>query len=486
MEVIETGQPLDFEFRCNQDQICTHVRMTPEFDSFGALTHVLTVGRDITEIDRYRQKVHHQAFFDALTDLPNRSLLLDRIQQTIADAQYHQHQFGFMMLDLDHFKEINDSLGHSVGDALLCEVAKTLHQTVRSYDTVARLGGDEFAILLPAIRQSGDLAMIAEKILQAFINPFHLFGKEIFVSVSIGIVLYPTDSDEVDALFKYADSSMYHAKRLGRNNFQFYSKAFTERATERLMMEAALRKAALRDEFELYFQPQIELSTGKCVGAEALIRWNHAELGLVMPDKFIQIAEESGLIVDIGAWVLLTACQKIADYNSRYHSNLKLAVNLSTRQFIRNDLVSTVVNILQKTSCKPEWVELEITESLLLEDSAEVANTLLHFHEMGLAIAIDDFGTGYSALGYLNRFPVSQIKIDRSFVMDVPENVQKSELVKAILSLADALGIDVVAEGIETLEAANFLLQQGCGLGQGYYFGKPMPWSQLITFLHHE
>ncbi|GBG15483.1 diguanylate cyclase [Novimethylophilus kurashikiensis] len=354
--------------------------------------------------------------------------------------------------------------------------------SIRAYDTVARLGGDEFAILLPEIRQDSDLSTVARKILSAFEQPFQLAGRELFISTSVGVALYPGDSAEIDALFKYADSAMYHAKKMGRNNFQFYSRELTARSSERMQLEAALRRAIKHNELELYFQPQVDLATGEIIGSEALLRWNRQE-GMVTPDRFIPIAEETGLIVGIGEWALLNACQAAVRWNEGREHPLRVAVNLSTRQFIQNDLVATVRATLIETECKPEWLKLEITESLLLDDSNHVLEMLKSFNEMGLAISIDDFGTGYSALSYLNRFPVSQIKIDRSFVRDIAHQRDKAELVKAMISIAHALNLELIAEGVESEEQANYLLAHGCRIAQGFLYGKPMPAAVFEQYL---
>ena len=484
-QVIEHGEERNFELRwqAGGTEHCSQIRMTPEFDRGGQVAHVLAVGRDITEIDRYRQKIHNHAFFDSLTGLPNRQLLSDRLSQTIADAAYYGHQFGLMLLDLDNFKQVNDTLGHNAGDVLLHEAARRMHSCVRAYDTVARLGGDEFAVLLPDMRKGGDLATIAGKILHELAEPFTIEGRELFVSGSIGIALYPDDSTEADALYKYADSAMYHAKKLGRNNFQFYAKELTAQTLERMEIEAALRKAQKNHELVLYYQPLVELRTRRTVGAEALLRWCRPGHGVVTPDRFISIAEDSGLIVDIGEWVLRTACTTVVRWNQGRAVPLQMAVNLSTRQFMRNNLVGSVRRVLSETRCPAQWLKLEITESLLLEDSNEVAAMLAELHGMGLSISIDDFGTGYSALSYLNRFPVSQLKIDRSFVQDIPAQPHKSELVKAVLSITAALRMESVAEGVETPEQAQYLLEHGCQLAQGYLFGKPMPSEDFETLL---
>ena len=488
-EVFEHGLPRDFEIYRQAAEIesCTLVCLTPEFDELGRVVHVLAVGRDITEIDQYRRKVQRQAYYDELTDLPNRALLFKRIRQAIADNAPQGGCFGVMILDLDHFKEVNDTLGHGVGDRLLCEVAQRVKNTVRPSDTVARLGGDEFGILLPEVCEQGELSTVADKILRALAQPFAIERSELFVSCSIGIALYPDDSAEMDALLKYADTAMYHAKKQGRNNSQFYAKELSVRAVERRELEASLRKARGNGELVLHFQPQIDLASGRVTGAEALLRWNHPEHGMVAPDRFISIAEESGLIVDIGEWVLASACAVVTAWNRDQEMGasppIKMAVNISTRQFLRNDLVGSVRRILADSGCRPEWVELEITESLLLEDTPEVATMLAELARMGISISIDDFGTGYSALSYLHRFPLTQIKVDQSFVHGIPHDRAKCELVKAMLAIGAALQFEVVAEGVETQAQAHYLVQHGCRLAQGYLFGKPVPRAAFEAML---
>lgn len=483
--VLQTGTQSDFELAWKNNkgkEICSHLRLVPEFNAEGKVATVLAVGRDITEIDTYRKQIHSLAFYDHLTSLPNRALLGDRIRQTIADASWHKYTFGLMILDLDRFKEINDTLGHVVGDHVLREAAARLQDCVHTYDTVARLGGDEFAILLPQVRGGEGLSTIATKILKSFQQPFMVDGRELFLSTSIGIALYPDDSDEVDALFRFADSAMYHAKQQ-RNSYQFYSTNLTAILAKRMSIEAALRKVLRRDELELYYQPQVELSSGLVIGAEALLRWNHDDQGLVLPDKFISVAEESGLIVPIGEWVLLNACEAAVAWNTGRDEPFKVAINLSSRQFIQNDLIYSVKRILSETCCDPSWIKMEITESLLLEDSDGILDIFNAFNEMGIAISIDDFGTGYSALSYLNSFPVSQIKIDRSFVQDIPDDEDKAELVKAIISIAKALKLGLVAEGVETDEQASYLYKHGCKVAQGYLFSKPIPRRDFEDFM---
>ncbi|MEW6038841.1 MAG: EAL domain-containing protein [Pseudomonadota bacterium] len=477
-QVFDTGMPEEFELSwttAHGGEVVSHIRLTPEFGFEGEVLHVLAVGRDITEIDAYRRRIHRMAFFDTLTGLPNREMLNKRIRQAMDGVSGAGQRFALMMLDLDRFKEINDTLGHGVGDLLLEKAAYRLLGAVRSGDTVARLGGDEFAVLVPEPADRHELATLAGRALGAFVEPFLIEGRELFVSASLGIALYPKDCTGIDTLFRYADSAMYHAKRQGRNNFQFYSTDLTARASERMRIESALRRALERHELELYFQPQIDMSSGAFVGAEALLRWNRLGQGIMLPRKFIPVAEETGLIVGIGEWVLARACEAAVAWNRQRAQPLSVAVNLSTRQFILNDLAGGLRRILDETGCRPEWLELEITESLLLEDNKDIRATLETFDSMGLSIAIDDFGTGYSALSYLHRFPVKRIKIDRSFVRGIPSDRRKSEVVKAMISIAHALSLEILAEGVETPQQAVYLQAHGCRLAQGHLFGIPLP-----------
>ena len=477
-EVFVEGRGAGFELKWRDSsgrEMCSLVNLSPEFDVNGQVVSVLAVGRDITELNAYRHKIHQMAFYDPLTALPNRALFNDRLRQMITDAAWHGQQAGLMMMDMDRFKEVNDTLGHAAGDELLRDAAARLSTCVRAYDTVARLGGDEFAILLPEVRSGDDLGGVASKILALFQQPFLLDGKEVFVSCSIGIALYPGDSTEADDLLKYADSAMYFAKRSGRNNFRFYSRDLTESSHERLVLESDLRRAIERDELELYYQPKVGLCDGALTGSEALLRWKHPERGMVPPDVFIGIAEDSGLIGEIGEWVLHEACRTAHRWNGKGKPPHKVAINLSARQFQGGDLVETVCRALEGSACQPEWIELEITESLLLGDDSDVLEVLNRLRSMGISIAIDDFGTGYSALSYLARFPIGTLKIDRSFISSIETDTYRAELVKAILSIARCLGQQVVAEGVETEAQIEFLRAHGCHLAQGYFYGKPMP-----------
>ncbi|MCB4810098.1 EAL domain-containing protein [Methylovorus menthalis] len=482
LEVIATGQPGFMEMSGNTpegDTWHSHIRIVPELDEQGRVQHILAVERDITELVAYRERVYYLAYYDSLTNLPNRTLFNDRISQVLMEAQWSKQKFGVMVLDLDHFKSINDSLGHLVGDELLCATADRLQMAIRTYDTVARMGGDEFAILLPDIRKPDDLATIASKIVQVIAQPFHIQGKELFISTSVGIATYPLDGEDQEALYKCADAAMYHAKSMGRSNYQFYSHDLGSKASEYIAIGSSLRQALRNNEFVLNFQPQIDLFTGKLLGAEALLRWNHPKRGMLQPADFIGVAEESGLIVEIGEWVLENAFKAIVELNRAREVKLTIAINLSARQFLYNDLLAAVSRLLEQTGCLPVWVKLEIRESLLLEENHEVMAVLNAFKAMGITIAIDDFCTGYSALSYLGQFPVRQVKIDRLFMQDVVQQQDRAELVNAIIRIAQALHLELVAEGVESASQLAFLREKGCTMAQGFFLGKPMLLEEL-------
>ncbi|WP_416384280.1 sensor domain-containing protein [Rhizobium mulingense] len=465
--------------RENGQSVLLETRKVPVMDAGGGVVGVLGVARDVTELNVSRQKIHQMAFYDPLTALPNRSLFNDRLRQMITSAVSRGQQAGVALIDIDHFKVVNDTMGHPVGDELLCQAAARLKASVRDYDTVARLGGDEFAILLPDIRQGDDLGRIAGTILERFKEGFLLDGKEVFISCSVGIALYPDDSADVNDLVKYADSAMYLAKRSGRNSFRFYSKDLTASAEERMRLESDLRRAIERGELELHYQPKVILDSGAMIGSEALLRWRHPVMGMVPPVRFIPVAEDTGLIVELGRWVLREACQTAAELNADGRIPHKVAINLSVKQFQSAGLIKSIAEILEETGCRAEWVEIEITESLLLDQKDETLHMLSELRSMGFSIAIDDFGTGYSALNYLARFPIDTLKIDRSFINSVDK--RNEELVKAILSIARCLGQSVVAEGVETAEQAAFLAANGCGTAQGFLYSKAVPKADIMA-----
>ena len=474
------------EYRIEVDRQPRHMQshLRIEYGEDGSPQQMLGTAQDISELKAYQQRLHSLAFYDPLTELPNRELFGERLQQALNQARHSGHQVAVAILDLDNFKVINDTLGHGIGDELLRKIAKRLQRAVRKSDTVARLGGDEFALILPQIAMGTRMEALANKLLQAISGVYPMQGRELFVSGSIGLAGYPDDAATISELLQYADAAMYHAKEQGRNNVQRYSPMLTQQTTERLALAASLRRAQRNGELALHYQPQIDLGSGRMIGAEALLRWNHPEHGQVPPDKFIAIAEEIGLIVDIGEWVLYNACRCAAAWNrDKRYPALKIAVNLSPRQFKMNDLLASIGAVLQSTGCKPEWLELEITEGLLLDNSIAVRETLEQLCAMGFTIAIDDFGTGYSALGYLNRFPVKTLKIDRSFIRDIGHDHDNAELVKAIISMAHTLRLELVAEGVEERAQETFLKRYGCHNAQGYLYGRPMPEQEFERLL---
>lgn len=451
------------------------VRFVVECDEAGGAQSVLAIGRDVTGMVRYREKVRQLALYDSLTGLPNRTLLYERLEDALCGAGSARRQVGLMLLDLDNFKDVNDVLGHAGGDRLLAEVSKRIARSLSPADTVARLGGDEFAIVVSFSEQDFDLAFAASRVLVALSGPAHIDGREVFASASIGVARYPKDGTDAAELLRYADAAMYVAKQSGGNRFCFHDAAAARAAVERLELGQALRAAREQGELALLFQPIVALPDGWLIGAEALLRWDHPSRGRLTPDQFIGVAEANGTIVDIGAWVLLEACHCAARWNALASVPLRVSVNISARQFVMNDVAQTVREALVATGCAPHWLAIEITESLLLEDSYQVRCTLDELSRMGVALAIDDFGTGYSSMSYLGKFPIDMLKIDRSFVRNVDTDAKMRALVKAIVSVAGALSLDVVAEGIETRAQAETLAELGCGKAQGYLFGRPMP-----------
>jgi diguanylate cyclase (GGDEF)-like protein/PAS domain S-box-containing protein len=439
---------------------------------------------DITLQRANDQRLRRLASFDSLTNLPNRTLFTDRLEHAIAKANRKKANLAVFFLDLDNFKNINDSLGHKMGDLLLVDVAKRLKQCIREEDTVARLGGDEFTIVLENISSTSYVGKIADKILHSVSQPYLLDKLEINISPSIGISLFPSDGNSIEQLVKNADAAMYHAKKLGRNNFQFYSAAMNAKANLRLEMESALRKATENDEFYLHFQPQIDLASGKIVGAEALLRWSNDTFGNVSPAEFVPILEESGLITEVGEQVLRKSCQAYKRIEKEVTDDFVIAVNLSGRQFKGGNLANFVKQTLQEFDMAPHNLELEITESILMEDTQLAIKTLRELSEQGVYLAVDDFGTGYSSLAYLKQFPLNVLKIDRSFVSDVTIDDDDAAIVDAILAMSRRLNLDVVAEGIENTEHLAFLQSHGCQRGQGFHFSKPLDIVRLIEFIH--
>lgn len=428
---------------------------------------------DVTERARAEQEIHNLAYYDSLTRLPNRNLLFDRLQQSIVQSARAGTNAAVLILDLDRFKGINESLGHQIGDQLLCAVAKRLRLCVRESDTLARIGGDEFVILLNMVTDLDGVSGVADKVLAVLAEPFRLEGEELYLTASIGVALYPADGEDPHTLLKHADLAMYKAKELDRNNFQFFSNDLNIKVMERMMLEGSLRRAVERGELELLYQPQVDVLTGRLVGFEALLRWRHPSLGTIAPDKFIPLAEETGLILPIGEWVLQTACRQARAWQQEGLPPVRMAVNLSGRQF-RTKLDQLVSEILIETGLGASWLELELTESILMRNAAENLELLQALSGMGCSLSIDDFGTGYSSLAYLKNFPLGRLKIDRSFVHDIIENPDDRAIAKIIIDMAATLRMDVTAEGVENRQQMELLQRIGCREMQGYLFSRPV------------
>ncbi|MFB2642919.1 EAL domain-containing protein [Shewanella bicestrii] len=451
-------------------------------DVKGETSHFVAVFTDITERKKAEEDLRFLARFDTLTGLPNRTLFQDRLNHAISQAHRSNNIVALLFLDLDRFKHINDSMGHHIGDLLLKAVAHRLQSAVREGDTVARLGGDEFTIILEGVAKTKAATLISEKVLKAFQAPFLLDDKSLTISTSIGISLYPNDAEDVDSLIKFADTAMYHAKALGRNNFQFYTNKLNEMATRHVQLEAGLKQAISRNELSLVYQPKFCLRNGSLTGLEALLRWHHSELGPISPAEFIPLAEETGIINQIGHWVINHACQQLAEWNELGFGEISMAVNLSARQ-LKADIISTIEVALAVSGLPAKALELELTESMIMGNPQESVNILSKLKALGLTIAVDDFGTGYSSLSYLKRFPIDTLKIDREFVRDITNDPDDAAITSAIIALAHSLELNVVAEGVETQEQLNFLALQGCDQVQGFLLSKPLSAQDCLALL---
>jgi diguanylate cyclase (GGDEF)-like protein/PAS domain S-box-containing protein len=457
--------------------------IAPVKDDSGIVSHFIVVQYDITATKRYESELEFQTNRDALTGLANRSLLRDRLSQAVSYAHRYGHPIWVLFVDLDRFKFVNDTLGHQAGDILLTAVSSRLQAAVRDTDTVARMGGDEFVLILPERTDAGLSTHIVQRIMEAIAQPLTIEGHEFFVSCSIGVAVYPADGDTPEELIKHADIAMYRAKETGRNNFQFYTSAMNERALERLHIEGDLRNALEREEFMLHYQPQVDLRTGEIVGVEALIRWQHPELGMVPPVRFIGLAEENGLIVPIGAWVIRAACLQAKAWQNAGLGRLRMAVNLSARQFAQQDLVESIATSLREADLAPECLEIELTESLVMADVDRAIGILRELKALGVKLSIDDFGTGYSSLSYLKRFPIDVLKIDRSFVNDITIDPDDAAIVSSIVSLAHSLRLQVIAEGVETEAQLTYLREHDCDQIQGYFFSRPVTAAAITVML---
>ncbi|MGZ8868514.1 MAG: putative bifunctional diguanylate cyclase/phosphodiesterase [Thermoanaerobaculia bacterium] len=429
-------------------------------------------------------QVEHLAYYDTLTGLPNRTLFADRLAVALAHASRHHYKLAVLFLDVDRFKQVNDSLGHTVGDRLLRTVASRIRSTVREEDTVSRFGGDEFTVLIHIIGKIEDAGKIAQKILDALRAPIIIDEREFVVTSSIGMSIYPIDGTDVETLIRNADTAMYRAKDLGGNSYQFYASTMNHKALEALEVENGLRRALAQEEFVLYYQPLVDVTSGTVFGLEALIRWNHPQLGLLRPDRFIPAAEESGLIIPMGRWVLREACRQANEWHRRGH-RVVVAVNLSGRQFQDPDLTRQVREALEAADLRPEFLELEITEGYAMKDVEKAIVTLRQLKALGVRIAIDDFGTGYSCLSYLKQFPIDTLKLDGSFVRDLatPEDAQ---IALGVIALAHSLKLKVIAEGVETIGQMAFLREHACDRLQGYLFSRPMPAANFERFVNQK
>ena len=452
-------------------------------DSDGKTTRYTAIFYDITDIKESEDRIRHRAFHDPLTELPNRLLFQDRLLQAIAHAKRSNDQLAIMFMDVDHFKNLNDTLGHHMGDVFLHQLASQLTEIIRVEDTVSRMGGDEFTILLTQISSEADAASIADKILSLFNKPFNLGGHNIHLGASIGIALYPNDGSDTDTLIRNADTAMYHAKEQGRNNYQFFTTEMESRVRERVILEADLRKGLDRDEFKLYYQPIYNLKTEAIMGFEALIRWQHPDSGFIPPDKFIPIAEERGLIIPIGEWVLRTACRQLDHWSRQGNNALYMSINISAHQFTKKNFMRIVNEILSSGKFKPEQLIFEITETAMMDNVGYTIQTLKQLRAMGIQIAMDDFGTGYSSFTYLKQLPIDILKLDHTFMRDVMHDPDSAEIAASIIDLAKKLRLNVIAEGIETAEQLEFLKQHQCARGQGYLFSKPVPQEEAGNLL---
>jgi diguanylate cyclase (GGDEF)-like protein/PAS domain S-box-containing protein len=481
--LLEKRESFSLEYPCDfQGEQLWFLGRANRFSGDGPKRIVL-VHENITELKRAELNIQKLAYFDTLTGLPNRLLLQDRLRQAIKRAERNRQMLALLFLDLDHFKVINDTLGHAAGDQLLKEVANRLSRHVRAYDTVARMGGDEFVLLLNQVTATGHVSGIAQNILETLAPPFELGIQEVFVTTSIGIAMYPTDGADGERLLKNADTAMYLAKERGRNAYQYFSAELNLKAEERLVMETNLRHALEKGEFLLFYQPWQDLESGRITGMEALLRWRHPTWGMVPPDSFIQLAEETGLIIPIGKWVLHTACSQLQSLRKAGYPSLRMAVNLSGRQLKNYPLVETLSEILENTGIEPARLELELTEGSMMENVEKSIALLRDVKKLGVGLAIDDFGTGYASLNYLKSFPVDKLKIDRSFVTGIPHDPDDSAITRAIIAIAESLKLQVIAEGVETAEQMDFLREHSCHEIQGYLVSRPLPHNELMDFL---
>jgi diguanylate cyclase (GGDEF)-like protein len=467
--------------RKDQTEFIELIKASPIVNSDGVMTHFMAIKEDITKQKKSEARIHHLANFDALTALPNRNKLKAQTKYAISIAKRQHGKVGILFLDIDHFKNINDSLGHTIGDALLIKLAKRFRSVLREEDTVSRLGGDEFIFMLPNTDEKG-IAHVARKILDTVSKPIVIKKNEFIITASIGIAIYPTDGTDYETLSKNADAAMYRAKHEGRNNYSFFTEVMQERSARNLELTNALHHALERNELYLVYQPQISLYTNRIIGAEALLRWDHPKFGNIVPNEFISLAEESGLILSIGEWVLRTAVQQAKSWIDHGLSPIIIAINLSAVQFRHHRLPDLITNILDDIGLPAKYLDLELTEAATMIDPVNAYKTMDDLHERGISMSIDDFGTGYSSLSYLKKFNVSKLKIDQSFIQDIHTDPEDKAIVNAIISMAHSLGLKTIAEGVETVEQLHYLHEQGCDEIQGYYYSKPLSAEEFELF----
>ncbi|MCE0722493.1 MULTISPECIES: bifunctional diguanylate cyclase/phosphodiesterase [Legionella] len=472
-------------YRRSGEVFWAEVGVAPVRDSFDNVRHYVCILNDVTQRRELEQQLIQQATHDSLTELPNRVLLIDRVDQAILQAKKKRAILAFLFLDLDHFKMTNDTLGHNIGDRLLQAVSNRLLLATDDFDTVCRLGGDEFVVLLQDIATEMQAEQKAEEILTSIAKPFQIDQHNLKITGSIGISYYPKDGDGYESLMKSADLSMYHAKDNGRNTYRTYDKEMNMRVINRMQLDNALRDSLKRNEFHLVYQPFINLTTNKIIGFEALLRWHSHILGDVPPNDFIGMAEENGLILDIGMWVLQEACSQLVRWHHQGYDQLTVAVNISGRQFRQAHLPEVIEKILLETGLPAKFLELELTESLLVDNVKHAVETMYELKDMGTKLVIDDFGTGYSSLSYLKQFPVDKLKIDRSFISELVNRENDAAITKAIINLGHSLNLEVLAEGVETELQRDFIMQHGCDYAQGYYFAMPQKAEELKDFIMH-
>lgn len=460
------------------------------FDTFGKALHSFGTVQDVTErhlthveLEQKQQHLDRLAHYDSLTGLPNRVLFRDRLEQSLLKARRRREQLAVLFVDLDEFKQINDSLGHAVGDLVLQQVARRFLSVVREEDSVARLGGDEFTVILEAVQSVENVSQIAQKLIHVTQEPLHIDMRELYVTTSIGISLYPSDGQDAETLLRNADTAMFKAKEQGRNAFHFYTEDMTEKAYDRILMETNLRNALRNDEFVLYYQPQFDLLSGAVLGLEALIRWKLPEGGMIAPGRFIPVAEESGLIIPLGVWVLREAFSQARAWHEQGLLNGRIAVNLSGKQLYQRDLLEVIRGVLKESGCEPAWIELEVTEGFVMKNPEQSIQLLGELRAMGFELSIDDFGTGYSSLAYLKQLPISKLKIDQSFVRGIPADADDVAIARAVIALGRSLELTTIAEGIETEEQRAFMLAEGCDEAQGYLFSHPLPVERATQFM---